>query len=67
MSPGLTAISGRVGQVAGINTSRDVLSEAVDGCICFTRKIQHGGDQERSRPKGPKNAHNFLITVRPLS
>ena len=24
--------------------SRVVLSEAVDGCICSTRKIQHGGD-----------------------
>ena len=23
---------------------RVILSEAVDGCICFTRKIQHGGD-----------------------
>ena len=27
---------------------RVVLSEAVDGCICFTRKIQHGGHRERS-------------------
>ena len=42
-------------------------SEALDGCICFTRKIQHGGDWERCRPQGPKNVHNFLITVRPLS
>ena len=25
-------------------TCRVVLSEAVDGCTCFTRKIQHGGD-----------------------
>ena len=32
----------------------------------FTRKIQHGGDWERSRPQGPKNVRNFLITVRPL-
>ena len=47
--------------------SRVVLSEAVDWCICFTRKIQHGGDWERSRPQGPKNVHNFLMTVRPLS
>ena len=47
--------------------SRVVLSEAVDWCICFTRKIQHGGDWERSRPRGPKNVHNFLITVRLLS
>ena len=39
----------------------------MDGCICFTRKIQHGGDWERSRPQGPKNVHNFLMTVRPLS
>ena len=30
------------------------------------QKIQHGGDWERSRPQGPKNAHNFLMTVRPL-
>ena len=47
--------------------SRVVLSEAVDGCICFTRKIQHGGDWERSRPHDPKNVHNVLMTVRPLS
>ena len=46
---------------------RVVHSEAVDECICFTRKFQHGGDWERSRPQGPKNVHNFLITVRPLS
>ena len=39
----------------------------MDGCICFTRKIQHGCDWERSRPQGPKNVHNFLLTVRPLS
>ena len=42
---------------------RVVLSEAMDGCICFTRKIQHGGDWERSRPQGPKNVHNFLMTL----
>ena len=48
-------------------TCRVVLSEAVDGCIWFTRKIQHGGDWRRSRPQGPKNVHNFLLTVRPLS
>ena len=47
--------------------SRVVLSEAVDLCIYFTRKIQHGGDWERSRPQGPKNVHNFLLTVLPLS
>ena len=35
-------------------------SEAVDGCICFTRKIEHGGDWERSRPQGPENDHNFF-------
>ena len=46
---------------------RVVLSEAVDGCICFTRKIQHGDDCERCRPQGPKNVHNFLMPVRPLS
>ena len=46
---------------------RTVLSEAVDWCICFTRKIQHGCDRERSRPQGPKNVHNFLMTARPLS
>ena len=46
---------------------RVVLFEAVDWCICFTRKIKHGGDSERSRPQGPKNVHNFLMTVRPLS
>ena len=49
------------------DTSRVVLSEAVDWCICFTRKIQHGGDWERSRHQGQKNVHNFLMTVRPLS
>ena len=27
-----------------IRCSRVVLSEAVDGCICITRKIQRGGD-----------------------
>ena len=27
-----------------LNDSHVVLSEAVDWCICFTRKIQHGGD-----------------------
>ena len=42
-------------------------SEAVDRCICFTRKILHGGDWERARPQGSKNVHNFLMTVRPLS
>ena len=47
--------------------SRVVLSEAVDSCICFTQKIQHGGDWQRSRPQWPKNVHNFLMTVRPLS
>ena len=47
--------------------SRVVLCEAVDWFICFTRKIQHGGDWEHSRPQGPKNVHNFLMTVRPLS
>ena len=48
---------------------RVILSDAVDGCICFTRKIQHGGDWERSRRQGPKNVHNFLLimTVRPLT
>ena len=44
--------------------SRVVLSEAVDWFICFTRKKQHGGDWERSRPQGPKNVYNFLMTVR---
>ena len=48
-------------------TCRVVLSEAVDGCICFTRKIQHGGDWQRSRPQGPKNVHSFLMTLRPQS
>ena len=38
---------------------RVVLSEAVDECICFTREIQHGSDEERSQPQGPKNVHNF--------
>ena len=46
--------------------SHVVFSEAVDWCICFTWKIQHGGDWERSRPLGPENFHNFLMTVRPL-
>ena len=44
-------------------TCRVVLSEAANGCICFTRKIQHGGDWEVI----PKNVHNFLMPVRPLS
>ena len=39
----------------------------MDGCICFTRKIQHDGDWERSCPQGPKNVPNFLMTVQPLS
>ena len=39
------------------NISHDVHSEAVDWCICYTRKIQHGGDWERSRPQGPKNMY----------
>ena len=47
--------------------SRVVLSDIVDWCICFTRKIQHGGDWERSRPQGLKNVQNFLLNVRPLS
>ena len=47
--------------------SRFVLLEAVDWCICFILKIQHGGDWERSRPQGPKNVYNCLMTVRPLS
>ena len=46
--------------------SMEVVSEG-DYCICFTQKIQQGGDWERSRPQGPKNVHNFLMTVRPLS
>ena len=40
-----------------VNVSHVVLSEAVDWCICFTPKIQHGGDLERSRPQDPKNVH----------
>ena len=40
--------------------SRVVLSEAVDWCLCFTWKFQHGGDWERSRPQSPKNVHNFF-------
>ena len=43
--------------------SRVVLSEAVDWCICFTQKIQHGDDWERSRPQGPKNVYTFLMTL----
>ena len=39
----------------------------MDWCISFTRKIQHGSDWERSRTQGPKNVHNFLVTVRPVS
>ena len=45
---------------------RVVLSESVDGCICFKQKIQHGRDWERSRHQGLKNVYNFLMTVRPL-
>ena len=47
-----------------------VLSEAVDSCIRFTRKInvfQNGGDRERFRPRGPKNVHNFLVTLQKVS
>ena len=33
----------------------------------YSWKNQHGGDWEQSRPQGPKNVHNFLLTVRPLS
>ena len=40
-----------VTSVISLQGSRVVLSDAVDECICFTRKIQHG----------------FLMTVRPLS
>ena len=29
--------------------------------------FQHGGDRERYRPQAPKNALNFLITVRKIS
>ena len=47
--------------------SRVVLSEAVDWCIWFTRKIQHGDYWEQSRPQGPKNVQNCLMTVRPVS
>ena len=53
--------------VRGPSLCRVVLSEAVDGCICLTRKIQHGGDWERSRTQGPKNVDNFLMTLRSLS
>ena len=35
------------------------VSETVDWCICFNRKIQHGGHWERSRSQGPKHIHNF--------
>ena len=44
-------------------SSRTVLSEALDWCIFFTKKIQHGGDWERSRPQGSKNVHNFLTNL----
>ena len=45
--------------------SRDVLSEAVDCCIRFKINVfQHGGDLET---QGPKNVHNFLMTVRKIS
>ena len=40
-----------------------VPSQAVDWCICFTRKIQQGGDWERTRPQGLINVHNFLVTA----
>ena len=58
---------GRCLVFSGAHTSLVVLSEAVDWCICFTRKIQHGGDWERYRTQGSKNVHNFLMTVWPLS
>ena len=44
----VTAHTGR----STLTDSRVVLSQAVDGCICFTRKIQHGGDWERFRTQG---------------
>ena len=50
-----------------LRPNRVVLSEAVDWCICFTQNIQHGGEGEPSRPQGPKNVHNFSMTVRSLS
>ena len=49
---------------------RVVLSEAVDGCICFTRKFNVAvteSDLNCKPGQGPKNDHNFLMTVRPLS
>ena len=50
-----------------LTISRDVFSVAVDCCIRFTRKIQHGGDWEWSRPQGQNNVHNFLMIVRKMS
>ena len=44
-------------------TSHVVLSEAVDWCICFTRKVQHGSGWEYSRPKVQNITINFLMTV----
>ena len=35
--------------------------------FALPEKYKKGGDGERSRPQGPKNVHNFLMTVRPLS
>ena len=58
---------GSMTRVYWVEYSCVVLSEAVDWCICFTRKNQHGRDWERSRPQGPKNVHNLLIAVRSVS
>ena len=50
-----------------VGPSRVVVSEAVDWYICFTRKIQHGGDWEQSCHQYPNYVHNFLMTVRAVN
>ena len=43
-APGLYRSSGIGTHFSHLSGCRVVLSEAVDGYICFTRNIQHGGD-----------------------
>ena len=62
-----TGISAAVNAALVYSSRRVVFSEAVDWCISSTRKIQHAGDWEPSRPQGLKDVHSFLMTVRPVS
>ena len=72
MPPPLFYCSGVVaghshGWLASRGRAHTVKVCVVDSRFRFTRKMnvfKHCGDWERSRPQGPKNAHNFLMTVR---